>query len=160
LQKGHAVAFGDIDNDGDQDIFAEMGGWLPGDKFQSAFFENPGHGNHWIPLRLEGFRSNRAAIGARIKVTVETTEGRRDIYVTAGSGGSFGASSLQQEIGLGQAKIIRSIEITWPRDREIQIFKSVSMDRIYRVAEGSPEIFPVASKAFPLTATPAHNPRH
>jgi len=44
---------------------------------------------------------NRAAVGARIKVSVTTPSGDRDIYSTVGSGGSFGASSLQQEIGLG-----------------------------------------------------------
>ena len=45
----------------------------------------------WITLRLEGTKSNRSAIGARIKITVASPAGKRDIYATVGSGGSFGA---------------------------------------------------------------------
>ena len=45
LQKGHGIAFADFDNDGDQDVFAEMGGAYPGDAFMNALFENPGFDN-------------------------------------------------------------------------------------------------------------------
>ena len=62
LQKGHSVAFGDIDNDGDEDIFEEIGGALPGDTYQSVLFENPGHGGHWITLELQGVTTNRAGV--------------------------------------------------------------------------------------------------
>ncbi|MCZ6821120.1 MAG: VCBS repeat-containing protein [Calditrichaeota bacterium] len=54
LQKGHAIAFGDLDNDGDQDIFAQMGGAYPDDGFHNALFENPGNSNHWITIKLVG----------------------------------------------------------------------------------------------------------
>src|SRR3989442_5067194 len=70
LQKGHGVAFGDIDNDGDQDILEEMGGWYESDIAPHVLFQNPGHDNHWITLRLEVRRANRSAIGARVKVHV------------------------------------------------------------------------------------------
>ena len=137
IQKGHGIAFGDIDNDGDQDIYAVMGGLFSGDVFQNALFENPGHGNHWITLRLEGTRSNRSAIGARIKVSLDTATGPRDIYVTLGSGGSFGASSLQQEIGLGAAKSIIAIHINWPAAGSTQTFKNVAMDQVLKIREGA-----------------------
>src|SRR6185295_8720040 len=71
LHKGHGVAFVDIDNDGDEDIFTSIGGAVPGDRHAFRLFENPGNGNDWISLRLVGSKSNRAAIGARIKVTVK-----------------------------------------------------------------------------------------
>ena len=64
LQKGHAITFADLDNDGDADIFEQMGGWYNGDKFSDALFENPGFANHWIAVKLVGVISNRAAIGA------------------------------------------------------------------------------------------------
>jgi FG-GAP-like repeat len=67
LQKGHAISFADIDNDGDQDIYTVIGGAYADDTYRCALFENPGHGNHWITLKLEGVKSNRPAIGARIK---------------------------------------------------------------------------------------------
>ena len=72
LQKGHGIAFGDIDGDGDQDIYAVMGGWYSGDRYRNALFQNPGHGHHWITLRLEGQRANRFGVGARIAVTLLT----------------------------------------------------------------------------------------
>ena len=68
LQKGHAVAFADFDHDGDQDIFEQMGGALPGDRFGDALFLNPGSDNHWIAVRLVGVGSNRSALGARLRV--------------------------------------------------------------------------------------------
>ncbi len=154
LQKGHGVAFGDIDNDGDQDIYAVMGGAYSGDVFQNVLFENPGHGNRWIVLKLEGLRSNRAAIGARITVRVETGEGVADVHASVTAGGSFGASPLQQEIGLGRATRIREVGITWPATGQVQVFKEVEMDRAYRVREGHPVLMPMPFKRLrmsPLT---------
>jgi hypothetical protein len=66
LQKGHGIAFADLDNDGDQDIFAVLGGVYPGDTHPRVLFENPGFDNHWITLRLEGREANHAARGARM----------------------------------------------------------------------------------------------
>jgi len=165
LQKGHGVAFGDLDNDGDQDIFMEIGGALPGDGFRSALFENPGHGNRWITLKLEGTQSNRSGIGARIKVTVKTASDLRDIYVTAGTGGSFGSSSLRQEIGLGQAMAIQTIEINWPATGKTQIFKEMAMEQVYKIREGDSNMIPVPSQRIVLppatnrSATTTH-PEH
>ena len=158
LQKGTAVAFGDINNDGTQDIYAVLGGELPGDGFQRALFLNPGFGNHWITLRLEGVQTNRSAIGARIKVTVDTEHGRRDIYATVSSGGTFGASTLQQEIGLGDAMAIRSVEITWPTSRTVQTFENVAMDQIVKIREGDAD--PVPLKLNKFTVSPDSAPSH
>jgi hypothetical protein len=95
IQKGHGVAIGDIDNDGDQDIYAQMGGMQHGDTFQNALFQNPSTDHKWITLKLEGVKSNRIAIGAVEKLTVNRTEGVKEMNRTVSSGGSFGANSLQ-----------------------------------------------------------------
>src|SRR5262249_51712228 len=70
LQKGHGVAFGDLEGTGNQDVFEVMGGVFPVDKFWSALYKNPGQGNHWMKLRLTGIKANRFAVGARIKLDV------------------------------------------------------------------------------------------
>src|SRR5215467_8374277 len=81
LHKGHGVAFADIDNDGDEDILTVIGGATPGDSHAFRLFENPGHGNDWVSLKLVGVKSNRSAIGAGIKLTVKSEGGKaRSIY--------------------------------------------------------------------------------
>ena len=115
LHKGHGVAFADLDNDGDEEIIAEIGGATPGDSHPLRLFENPGHGHDWLSVRLVGVKTNRAAIGARIKLTVENEGlGTRSIHRTVGSGGSFGASPLEQHIGLGRSARIVELEVWWP----------------------------------------------
>ena len=144
LQKGHGVAFGDIDNTGNQDIFEVMGGAYASDKFWSALYKNPGHGNHWVKLRLVGVKSNRFAVGARIRVRM-TEEGKtREIFRTVNSGGSFGASSLRPHIGLGKAAVVDQIEIRWPGSGLVQRFDGpIAADRRYEIREGRPALKPI-----------------
>ncbi|MCP3958698.1 MAG: CRTAC1 family protein [bacterium] len=160
LQKGHGIAFGDLDHDGDQDIYAVMGGSHSGDGFYNALFVNPGNGNHWLSLELQGVRSNRSAIGARLKLTVATAAGDRVLYRTVSSGGSFGSNTLRQEIGLGKATAIRSLEIRWPGSKEPQTVRGLRPDGFYRIRQGS-EPEKLERPAFALgggaTATPRHH---
>ena len=151
LQKGHGVAFGDIDNDGDQDLFAVMGGAYEGDVFQRVLFENPGHGRAWVTLVLEGVRANRAAIGARVRVRVRRPDGTlRDIHALAGTGGSFGSSSLQCEIGLGDALAIEELELRWPGSGTRQVLHGLQPGRAWRVREGAEAPEPLERRAFRL----------
>lgn len=136
LQKGHAVCFGDFDNDGDEDVLEEMGGAYGADKAYTALYRNPGNGNHWVGLELQGVRANRSAIGARIKVSADGKDGPRTLYRTVGPGASFGASPLRQHIGLGTADRITSVEIVWPGSGQRQILPGLEPGRWYRVREG------------------------
>ncbi len=136
LHKGHGVAFADIANRGFEDLLEEVGGAVPGDAHAFRLFENPGNGNDWITLHLIGVKSNRAAIGARIKVTVENEgAGQRSIYRTVGSGGSFGASPLQQHIGLGKSARIVDLEIWWPASNSRQHFSNVATNQFLEIKE-------------------------
>ncbi len=148
LQKGHGVAFGDIDNDGDQDLFVELGGFFRVDAAYSALFENRSPPRRWITLRLTGTRSNRSAIGARVRVDLRTPSGSRSIHRSVGTGGSFGGNSLQEEIGLGDALAIESIVVLWPATGERQTFRNVAPDRVYRIVEGINEMEEVPVRSF------------
>jgi hypothetical protein len=135
LQKGHATAFADFDNDGDQDIFMQMGGAYPADAFGNVLYENPGFGNHWVRVKLEGVTSNYSAIGARIRANLIEHGRPRSIYRWVNSGGSFGGNPLQQQIGLGQATRIESLEIDWPASGTRQIFQDLPVDRLIEITE-------------------------
>ena len=137
IQKGHAIGFGDLDMDGDQDIYAVMGGAVEGDVFRNLLFENPiGNQNNWINIILEGQQSNRNSIGAKIIITIEEGQKKRKIYNTVDSGASFGGNSLMAEIGLGKATIIKNLEIKWPYyTRPISIFKDVSINQTIKITE-------------------------
>ncbi len=136
LQKGHGVSFADIDNDGNEDIFENMGGAVLGDKYNRVLYVNPGHTAHWISIKLVGVKTNRAAIGAKIKVTLaDPGVGSPIRYREVSSGGSFGASPLAQHIGLGSANRIASIQISWPGSKTQQVFRDVAPDRFLEIRE-------------------------
>ncbi len=135
LQKGHGVAFADFDNDGDQDIYHQLGGFLVGDKFHNALFKNPGHGNAFLIIQLSGSQTNRAGYGARIRVTVDSPDGMRTIHRAVGSVSSFGGSPTRQEIGLGNATDITQVEVDWPVLGQTQRFTQVPLNQMIRIAE-------------------------
>ena len=136
LQKGHGVSFADLDNDGNEDLFENLGGAVPGDKYNSVLFMNPGHSNRWIAIKLIGVKSNRAAIGARIKLTLAGSGTESSIrYRQVSSGGSFGSSPLMQHIGIGKATRIASIEVTWPASGTRQLFKDVKPNQSIEIKE-------------------------
>ena len=150
LQKGHGVAFADLDHDGDQDLFETMGGAYPGDAFRNVLFENPGFGNHWLALRLVGDRENRGAIGARIRVDLVENGQPRSVFRHVTSGGSFGGSPLRQTIGLGQAEKVVAVEVFWPVTGATQRFTDVPMDAVLRVVEGKPVLERIALEGHPF----------
>jgi FG-GAP-like repeat/ASPIC and UnbV len=141
LQKGHGVAFADINNDGNQDIFIKMGGALPGDSYYNSFYVNPGQNqNKWIGVLLEGVKSNRSAIGAHIAVSFTEEGKKRTVYMDVNSGGSFGANPFRKEIGIGKAEIIDEMIIKWPTSGIVQVFKNLSPDQFLKIQEGNNQI--------------------
>jgi hypothetical protein len=140
LHKGHGTAFADLDNSGQEDILASMGGATPGDAHAFRVFKNPGNESDWINIKLVGVKTNRAALGARIKITVQDKEKvTRSIYRTVSSGGSFGASPLAQHIGLGKSARILTIEVSWPASKTSQTFSEVSPNQFIQISEFSKE---------------------
>jgi hypothetical protein len=139
LQKGHGVAIADWDRDGDADIFVEAGGAVPGDRAHSVLFQNPGYGNHWLTIKLVGTRTNRAALGARIRVDLPGPAGPvASRYRTITAGSSFGGNPLACTIGLGPATAIAAVEVSWPTSRTRQTFRDVPIDKSIEITEGRP----------------------
>jgi hypothetical protein len=139
LQKGHGTAFVDLDRDGDEDVFMVMGGAYQGDGFTSVLFENPGWpGTKWITLELEGRSANRSAIGARVEVDVADADGAtRTIRRTVGTGGSFGAGSLQLHVGLGRVTRVQKVRILWPDSARTKTsYTGLDVNRFYHIVEG------------------------
>ena len=137
LQKGHGVAFADVDRDGDIDLFEQMGGAYIGDRYRDAVFSNPGFGNHHVTVHCIGTTSNRSAIGARIRVDTDGPDGQRSIHRRVNTGGSFGANPLRQTIGVGKAEQIVAIEVYWPTSGITQRAESVVFDAFVRFTEGA-----------------------
>jgi hypothetical protein len=134
LQKGHGVSCGDWDRDGDVDLFVETGGVINSDRYHNILFQNPGQGNHWLTVKLVGKKTNRAAVGARIKV-LTAGERPQTVYRHVSSGSSFGANPFQQTIGLAKADRVDILEVHWPTSGTTQVFRDIAADQAIEVTE-------------------------
>ncbi len=136
LQKGHGVSFADWDCDGDLDLFVVFGGGFPGDRGFNALFQNPGQGRHWLKVKLVGTKTNRSAIGARIRADVAGPgKGSRSIYRTVGNNGSFGGNSLVETLGLLDDKAVARLTVTWPTSKTTQTFRDLAADQVIEITE-------------------------
>jgi tetratricopeptide (TPR) repeat protein len=154
LHKGHGIAFADFSRNGNEDILAEIGGAVPSDAHALRLFQNPGSDNDWINVRLVGVKTNRAAIGAQIKVTVQDYgQPVRSIYRTVSSGGSFGANPMEQHIGLGKSARILDLEIWWPTSNTRQNFASVGTKQFIEVKEFAKDYTPLKRTQVTLGGT-------
>ncbi|MBI1322422.1 hypothetical protein GC170_04450 [bacterium] len=142
LQKGHGVSFADHDFDGDLDLFVQTGGQTPADKAHNVLFENGTKGRHWLNVRLEGRKSNRSAIGAKVMATISEPDGsRRTIHRVVGQNSSFGGNSLALHLGLDRADKITELVIRWPNAaRSEERFENVAADRFVKIVEGTGRI--------------------
>ena len=160
LQKGHGIVFADIEDNGNEDVFEELGGAYQGDRFMPALYHNPGHGNHWVTLVLEGVKTNRAAYGARIKITIVEGGRERSIYRAVVSVSSFGGNPMRQHIGVGKAATIKEIEVWWPVSAQTQRFRNVAVDQTFHLQEGSDALDVVEQKPFEIGKTKIAHSMH
>ncbi len=138
LQKGHGVSFADWDCDGDLDLFVELGGATPGDQAYNALFQNPGQGRHWLKVKLVGTKTNRAALGAKIRVDIKSSDGQtRSIHRTVGNNSSFGGNSLVEMIGLGDETRVAVLTVSWPTSKTTQTFRDLAAGQSIEIMEGS-----------------------
>ena len=120
------MAIGDINNDGRVDVALTV---LNGPAH--VLLNQTQTPNHWISFLLIGTKSNRDAIGARIKIS----GGAGDQYATVTTSGSYQSSSDKRlHFGLGADASIREVDIEWPSGIR-QTLKDVKADQILSVTE-------------------------
>jgi hypothetical protein len=107
---------------------------LPGDSYHNVLFNNPGVGNNWLSVKLVGKKTNRSAIGARIKAV---TAGAEPLTVqrVVSCGCSFGGNPLEQHIGLAKAEKVATLEVTWPTSGTTQVFRDIPANRAIEITE-------------------------
>lgn len=123
---GRGAAYADIDRDGDLDVL------ITDNEASPVLFRNDGgNRNHWLTLRLQGTKSNRSALGA--KVRIESELGRQ--WNTVRSGGSYcSQSDLALTFGLAQDRVVKTIEIEWPSGTR-QRFANVPSNQFLTIDE-------------------------
>ena len=125
--RGSAV--GDLNGDGRLDVVVTALG-APAEIWMN---QSPG-ANHWLELRLEGTKSNRDAIGARVKVVAGALTQYNHVTTTCGYASS---SAGPVHFGLGAAASADLIEIRWPSGT-VQQLKNVPAGQVLRVKEPLP----------------------
>ena len=103
---GRGCAFGDFDNDGDIDVIVNNLDGSP-----SLLRNDGGNKNNWIMIKGVGTRSNRSAIGTRVKVT---TSGHSQIDEVMSGSSYYSQNDFRLHFGLGRASKADSVELTWP----------------------------------------------
>jgi hypothetical protein len=126
LEDGRGLSVLDFDRDGRLDLV------LRNYKQPAQLLRNTGATGHWIEFVLVGVRSNRDAVGARLRVRTKTTWQTR--VVTAGSGFLSG-STLVQHVGLGAADTVDAVEIAWPAGTRTRL-GPLAANRRHLVVEG------------------------
>ncbi|HYM60316.1 MAG TPA: CRTAC1 family protein [Thermoanaerobaculia bacterium] len=135
LQKGHGVAFGDLDGDGWQDFYAALGGAWPVDTWVNALHWNETGRDHperhFVKVVLRGHQSNSHGVGARVIATI----GQRQIMREINGGNGFGVNPFLAEIGLGTATTIDALDVIWPGRKRRHHFENLPVDVTVMVDE-------------------------
>jgi enediyne biosynthesis protein E4 len=128
---GRGVAFADFDNAGFIDVLVANNGDPP-----LLLRNGGGNGNHFVSFKLVGNKSNRDALGTRIRVV---TAGLAQIREIAGGGSYLSQSDLRAHFGIGKAARAETVEVGWPSGQK-QVFHDLDADKFYLIEEGQNQI--------------------
>ncbi len=122
------AAFGDIDEDGDIDVIVNDLDGPP------MLLRNDGgsKAGHWINLLLRGTKSNRNAVGARVRLTAGKLTQVDEVH----SGDSYlSHSDWRLHFGLGSASVVDQVEVRWPGGK-VETLRNLPVDQVITVVEG------------------------
>jgi hypothetical protein len=125
---GRGAAFADFDNDGDQDIVVNNVHERP--DFYRLDLRQP---RSWLTVRLVGTKSNRSAIGARLRATAGAIT---QVQEVRGGGSYYSQNDLRPSFGLGSATKVDRLEVRWPNGLE-EMWSDLEVNRIVTLKEGS-----------------------
>jgi len=134
IEDGRGLALLDSNRDGSLDIA------LRNYRAPAGLLVNRPNSNHWIGFKLVGTRSNRDAIGARIRISAG---GRAQTRVVSAGGAYLSSNSLRQHFGVGEKEHVDTVQIDWPSGITSQ-FRDLQTNRLYRIEE-----FPVLLSDWP-----------
>jgi hypothetical protein len=122
------AAFGDYDDDGDVDVVINNVHDAP-----DLYRVDSDPANHWLTVKLIGTRSNRSAIGARVRCTAG---GATQVQEVRGGGSYMSQNDLRVHFGLGAAARVERLEVRWPNGLE-ERWSDLAIDHIVTLKEGS-----------------------
>jgi len=130
-----AAAWADHDRDGDLDLF--IGNV---NSANNTLYENVGNSNQWIQVQLEGTRSNRSGIGAKIRVlAMMSGDPVWQMREISAKSGFKSQSELVAHFGLGNARIVDSLLIEWPSGL-VQTITDLRANQLLRITEQDPDL--------------------
>ena len=126
------IAWADIDEDGDLDLF--VANWGNGDE-DNTLYENQSHGN-WLKLSLTGSESNRMAVGARVTITTRHSgKTKRQVRWLDTSTGYASQNEPILHFGLGAATNVATLSIDWPSGQREEL-REIAANQHLRIREG------------------------
>ena len=128
---GRGVAFADFDNDGAVELAVGNDGDAP-----LLLHNGGGTGNHFVNFKLVGTKSNRDAMGTRLRLRAGGVSQIREI---AGGGSYLSQSDLRANFGLGHRKSAEELEVSWPSGQH-QVFRNITGDKFYLIVEGTNQL--------------------
>ena len=123
---GRGACFGDLDNDGDLDLFI-----VNLDDRPVMLRNERGNDNHWILIRLEGTASNRDGIGAKLTVKAGN---RIQVAEKRNAGGYLSQNDPRIHVGLGDNALVERIEVKWPSGIR-QTVENIQANQILTISE-------------------------
>jgi hypothetical protein len=147
--KSHGVNLADLFGDGRMTLIVASGGAYPGDLLTVGAFCPKERLGNYLNVRLVGTKSNRSAIGARIKLDA----GGRQQHRLVSGGSQFGCLPYEQHFGLGvETTTIDAIEIWWPSGLRQRIAGPIAANNTIRIVEGDDrleDVYPNKTRALP-----------